>query len=503
MTAKPDERELCVTAMSRLADAEVLALLLLDDNLVVQAGYGRLADEVPIGVPVDEGLPHLTGLAPDLLNLQDEPDAIFALDNVGIAGPDGTVKLSIEAFWIPEEHHYYLLLHRLGSRSEPEAEIVKQIRARRITEEHLQRTRRDLASQSTLLAALSEHAPVALAIVGPDLDYELGTEAWRSLLGLSGDPLRGSQLGASPACAALATQSGLDRVLAGQSMSEREVAIVVSGRTRNLLVRAAPIDKGEGKGYGAIIVAREVTGEAAATAALRRRIEALEASNRSLEEFVAAAAHDLDAPRRAIDRALSVGGEMDRAGIAEASARLKHMLADLLEHARAGALGDSVEILEIEMLARDALEATGAARRFALACPPLPGPLLAPRIPIEIALRNLIANAVRHHDRATGSIEIGLESDAQVWRLTVRDDGPGIPEAEHERVFEPFRRLSASGPGSGLGLSIVASAVRRLSGSISITGRGTSRGTAITITWPKHEGDAPGGLDTPRPQVLP
>jgi signal transduction histidine kinase len=494
-----DPRALAVTAITRLADAGVVAVLLLDDCLIVRGSYGRLADQVPHGIPVDEGLPHLTGLAPDLLNLQDEPDAIFALDNVGIAGPDGAVKLNIEAFWIAEERHYYLLLHRLGLRSEPEAEITKQIRARRIAEEHLQRTRRDLASQSSLVASLSEHAPVALAIAGPDLTYELATEAWRRLLGLSSDPLVGSRIDASPSAAALAEGCGIDLALAGQSPPERQITVTVSGRSRTLLARATPIDKGEGRGFGVIILAREVTGDAAAIAALRKRVDLLEASNRALEEFVAAAAHDLDQPRRAIERALSEGEPIGWPAVADASARLKHMLADLLAHARAGAEGGAPESIDLQRLAAEALMATDAGERFTLVCPGTAAGLLAPRIPLEIALRNLIANAVNHHDRATGTIEVRLESDAHLWRMTVGDDGPGIAEAERARVFEPFRRLSAAGPGTGLGLSIVATAVRRLGGSIRISGREGARGTAVVITWPKHGSDAPAGLDSSRP----
>jgi signal transduction histidine kinase len=40
--------------------------------------------------------------------------------------------------------------------------------------------------------------------------------------------------------------------------------------------------------------------------------------------------------------------------------------------------------------------------------------------------------------------------------ITVDDDGPGIPEADRERVFTPFTRLDPTAPGSGLGLALVA-----------------------------------------------
>lgn len=469
-----DPAEICERAMAWLSGHGIVGVLLLDDNLLVLASHGRLAAPVPEGVPIDEGLPHLAGLAPDLLNLQDEPEAVFALGNVGLAGPDGTEKLNIEAFWIAEERRYYVLLHKLGLKTEPEAEIVKQARARRIAEAHLQRARRDLASQTSLLAVLAERAPVALAIIAPDRTYALATEAWRKLFGLPSDLPAHTALSDQAATAALAGR--LDRVSAGQSLSER-ITLPVGDTPRELEVRAVPIERNESR--GAIITATELSSEAAEIDRLRARIENLEASNRALEEFIAAAAHDLEAPRRAIDRALE---SADLAGAAAASTRLQDMLADLMEHARAGASGGTPEDVDLASIARDTLAATAGGNRFCLLCTGDTHVLRAPRVPLEIALRNLLANAVRHHDLATGTITLGLESDDKIWRLTVADDGPGIPESERERIFEPFRRLSAKPGGSGLGLSLVATAARRLGGAAEILNTHTSRGTTVLLT---------------------
>ena len=83
--------------------------------------------------------------------------------------------------------------------------------------------------------------------------------------------------------------------------------------------------------------------------------------------------------------------------------------------------------------------------------------------------RNLIENAVRH---AAGRVDITLgEHDREVV-LTVDDDGPGIPEAERDRVLQRFVRLdearSRDDGGSGLGLSIVDEVVRAHGGSVLI-----------------------------------
>jgi signal transduction histidine kinase len=74
---------------------------------------------------------------------------------------------------------------------------------------------------------------------------------------------------------------------------------------------------------------------------------------------------------------------------------------------------------------------------------------------------NLVANGLRHTPTGT-TISIGLENRAEHPTVTIADDGPGIPEADRERVFQRFVRLerSRTTPGNGLGLSLCAAIAR-------------------------------------------
>jgi signal transduction histidine kinase len=80
------------------------------------------------------------------------------------------------------------------------------------------------------------------------------------------------------------------------------------------------------------------------------------------------------------------------------------------------------------------------------------------------ALANLVDNAIKH-GRAAGEVTVTVERNHGGAVIIVADDGPGIPEAEHQHVFRRFYRLERSRgtPGNGLGLSLVA-AVARLHG---------------------------------------
>jgi two-component system sensor histidine kinase PrrB len=82
---------------------------------------------------------------------------------------------------------------------------------------------------------------------------------------------------------------------------------------------------------------------------------------------------------------------------------------------------------------------------------------------LRIMVDNLLENAARH-GRPDGTVRIALRrgADGHGPAIDVDDDGPGIPPAERERVFEPFRRVNGATAraGSGLGLALVAQQAR-------------------------------------------
>lgn len=100
------------------------------------------------------------------------------------------------------------------------------------------------------------------------------------------------------------------------------------------------------------------------------------------------------------------------------------------------------------------------------------------------ALRNLIENAVNHGRQA----EVRLETTEQDAVITITDQGPGIPEAERERVFEPFYRLEQSRSretgGAGLGLAIARTLIRGMGGDIRLGAGPDRRGLEVSVTLP-------------------
>lgn len=102
------------------------------------------------------------------------------------------------------------------------------------------------------------------------------------------------------------------------------------------------------------------------------------------------------------------------------------------------------------------------------------------------AVANLIENAMTHSGVGPG-IRLRVWSDPSTWEIVVSDNGPGIAEADREKVLAPFARLDASRstPGSGLGLAIVA-AIARLHGA-SITMEDAGPGLSVLLRGARSE----------------
>jgi signal transduction histidine kinase len=104
---------------------------------------------------------------------------------------------------------------------------------------------------------------------------------------------------------------------------------------------------------------------------------------------------------------------------------------------------------------------------------------------IRRAVRNLIQNAVAYGNRA----DVCLNVAADRYDIIVDDEGPGIPDADRTRVFEPFVRLEASRSaetgGSGLGLTLVKAIAEGHGGEVALENR-TERGLRARLTLPRE-----------------
>jgi signal transduction histidine kinase len=150
-------------------------------------------------------------------------------------------------------------------------------------------------------------------------------------------------------------------------------------------------------------------------------------------------------------------------------ARFRRLLDDLVELARldAGVADAARERVDLRELVTQALTGSGRDGGLLAVAPPDPVPVCAHKRQVERALVNLFENADRH---GKGLVRVAVERTARDGVVIVDDDGPGIPAADRERVFERFARGDGGSrgaePGTGLGLSLVAETLRAHEGAV-------------------------------------
>ena len=106
------------------------------------------------------------------------------------------------------------------------------------------------------------------------------------------------------------------------------------------------------------------------------------------------------------------------------------------------------------------------------------------------AIANLVDNAIKH-GRDGGQVAVAVVHDASGAAITITDDGPGIPPAEHGHVFKRFYRLERGRhtPGNGLGLSLVAAVARLHQAEIELTDN--APGLTVRLTFPAAQSPEP------------
>ena len=103
-----------------------------------------------------------------------------------------------------------------------------------------------------------------------------------------------------------------------------------------------------------------------------------------------------------------------------------------------------------------------------------------PRL-VELALRNLLDNAVRYTSRPATEVRISREGDA--IRVAVLDEGPGLDEDAREKMFERFWRAAHGGHGSGLGLALVRAVAESHGGRSEARPNPGGRGLEVSLTF--------------------
>lgn len=246
---------------------------------------------------------------------------------------------------------------------------------------------------------------------------------------------------------------------------------------------------------------RHVRARLMAEAEIKAKSDELARANRDLEDFAAIISHDLRAPMRALHymtddlEATLAQNRLDDARtklawIRSQSKRMSSMLTALLDYSSIGRKSRALELVDTKALVTSIANSLPLKDGFAIVVEGQWLEFETLRAPLDLVLRNLADNAIKHHDRPGGVVTIAARDTPGALLITVSDDGPGIAAEHRQAVFLPFRTLvagdAAASAGIGMGLALVERTIENMGGSIRLRPAPPGqRGTTFEVVWPK------------------
>ena len=228
--------------------------------------------------------------------------------------------------------------------------------------------------------------------------------------------------------------------------------------------------------------------------------KALEASNMELQQFAYLASHDLQTPLRAIAGFSQIlqneyHGKIDDNAdeyidrIVGGTKRMQQLISDLLAYSRVESRSVPFNQTDLNKIYADALsllqasieDNDGVVTRDEL-------PLVSgDAAQLSQLLQNLIGNGLKYHGDNPPRVHVSAEQNGTDWKFAVRDNGIGIDEKHHEKIFEIFRRLHSQQdyPGTGIGLAVCRRIVDRHGGQIWVESD-EGHGCTFRFTIPKN-----------------
>ncbi|KUK07406.1 MAG: Signal-transducing histidine kinase, partial [Archaeoglobus fulgidus] len=224
----------------------------------------------------------------------------------------------------------------------------------------------------------------------------------------------------------------------------------------------------------------DITDRKMAEEKLKQTLEELRKANEELEAYVHAISHDLRAPLRNLQGYVSAlvedyGEKLEEdarfylSRLKALTEKMDGLINDLLEYARVSKAKAEVRRVDLNLIVEDVLDYLKdeiRGKSAVIEIEKLPA-VKGDRKLLFTVMLNLISNAIKF-------VEEGVRPEVKVWaedvngkvRVYVKDNGIGIPEEYHEKIFNIFERLHGEEvyPGTGVGLAIVKKAMEVMGG---------------------------------------
>lgn len=248
----------------------------------------------------------------------------------------------------------------------------------------------------------------------------------------------------------------------------------------------------------------EITASKLAEQEIKNQNIELEKRNTELDRFVYSTSHDLRAPLTSLLGLIMIAESNVREEDSElreifkmmekSVRRLDGFIGDILDYSRNIRQDVECELIDFEELVQEQEEGLKHFNNLvdhkvnvSVKCS---GDFYSDKRRIRVILNNLISNAVKYldPDKDESVVNVEIQTDDQLARITIEDNGIGIKEEHHEKIFDMFYRATAVSDGSGIGLYITKESIEKLGGSVHLEST-PGYGTRFLVKLPnlKHK----------------
>lgn len=281
----------------------------------------------------------------------------------------------------------------------------------------------------------------------------------------------------------------------GKSRSYEVKCRTKTGEIRHCLISGALNYNLKGEVIGSIGIYLDITPLKILQLQKEKLLLELEKSNNELQEYAHIVSHDLKSPLRSIDALVNWIKEDNKdklddvsikniALVEETLEKMDQLISDVLMYSSLGAKVLDKETIDLNELVEELKKILFVPDHISIHILNTLPRIQGDRTKLKQLFQNFISNAIKFNDKEKGVIAIDVKEEGEFYKFSVKDNGIGIEEQYHDKIFKIFHSLHKRKDSTGIGLSIIKKIVDLHKGQIWIESQ-LGQGTTFYFTLKK------------------